>query len=190
MTRSLTRSLTVAFTLLLACSLGGCYFAGGTSPKQRIGEAAQQALDDLGIRAGVEMFNDTEGFSQSYSILLCAEVPDSIDDRAAAEQLAEILNALRVMTTDESDYVNAVQVRLVPVSMNTTTEDLGNWCRSNWVDGLVDLTNPSALLSPGEGNSSYFEVSVPYDSVELIAGDIPSETTPPGTPEPTETPSG
>lgn len=190
MTRSAKRGLLLASALLVALSLSGCIFAGDNSPRERIGDAAQQTLDALGLRAGVEMFNDAEGFAQSYSLLLCAEVPDGLDDRAVAEQLVEILNALRAMTTEESDYVNAVEVRLVPASLNASTEDLGKWCRSQWPDGLVDLTHPVSLLSTGTGRADYVEVSVPFDAVELIAADIPGEDPPPSTSEPADTPSG
>lgn len=175
MTRSPKWALLLAFTLVIGLSLSGCFFAGGNSPQQRIGDAAQQTLDELGLRAGVEMFNDAEGFSQSFSVLICTEVADDLDDRAVAEQLAEILNALRAMTTDESDYVNAVDVRLVPESLNATTEDLGKWCRPQWPDGLVDLTNPIGLLSTGSGRGDYMEVRVPFDAVELVAADVADE---------------
>ena len=174
MTRSPKRGLLLAFTLLVGLSLSGCFFAGGNTPQQRIGDAAQQTLDELGLRAGVEMFNDAEGFSQSYSILICTEVPDGLDDRAVAEKLAEIVNALREMTGDESDYVNAVEVRLVPASLNATTGDLGKWCRPQWPAGLVDLTDPVGLLSTGAGRSDHFEVSVPFDAVELVPADTES----------------
>lgn len=172
MPRSPKRGLLLAFALLVGLSLSGCFFAGGNTPQERIGDATQQTLDELGLRAGVEMFNDAEGFSQSYSILICAEAPASLDDQAAAEQLAEILNALRDMTTDESDYVNAVKVRLVPASANATAEDLGKWCRPQWPEGLVSLTDPIGLLSTGSDNHGDLEASVPFDAVELVvAGD-------------------
>lgn len=172
-TQSPKRGLLLVSTLLVGLCLSGCFFAGGNAPRERIGGAAQQTLDELGLRAGIEMFNDSEGFSQSYSLLVCSEAPDGLDDQAVAEQLAEILNALRDMTTDESDYVNAVQVRLVPASLKATTEDLGKWCRSQWPDGLVDLTNSVGLLSTGSDNRGDLEVSVPFDAVELIAAGDP-----------------
>lgn len=170
---------------VLVVALSGCVFGGGeVSPKQRIGESAQQIIDGLGLRSGVEMFNDGEGFGSSYSILLCAEVPDEVVGRAAAEQAAQIVNALRGMTAEESEFVNAVQVRLVQASAGATDDDLGNWCRRQWPEQVVDFSAVATLYSSGSVRGPDFEVTVPYDVVTIL------EEAPAETPEPTETPAG
>ena len=140
---------------------------GEESPKQRIGHATQETLDGLGLRSGVEMFNDSEGFGSSYSILLCAEVADDVVGRAAAEQAAEIANALREMTAAEEEYVNAVQVRLVPESANATDDDLQSWCRRQGSE-IVDLADVQELFSHGDARGSDFEVTVPYEAVTIL----------------------
>lgn len=170
---------------VLLVGLSGCVFGGGEeSPKQRIGESAQEILDGLDLRSGVEMFNDGEGFGSSYSILLCAEVPDEVVGRAAAEQAAAIVNALREMTAEESEFVNAVQVRLVPASAGANEDDLAGWCRRQWPEQVVDFSDVAALYSSGSVRGPDFEVSVPYDVVTIL------EDAPPETPNPAETPAG
>ena len=158
----------VGVAAVLLVTLSGCFGGGAGSPQQRIGHATQTTLDDLGLRAGLEMFNDAEGFAQSYSILVCAEVADDITGPAAAEQAAEIVNALREMTAAESDYVNAVQVRLVPESAGATKEDLNTWCREQWPERMLDFSDVADLFSSGDARGSDFEVTVPYDEVTIL----------------------
>ena len=182
-----SRRAGVVVTLaLLALTLSGCVF-GPEHPKDRIGHAAQDELDELGVRAGVEMFNDSEGFGSSYSILICAEVADDVEDRAAAEQVAEIVNALRDVTTTESDYVNAVQVRLVPESAGASPEELASWCRVQWPEHTIDLINVGSLFSDGDVRGPDFELMVPYAEVAILAEGATVETPTP-TPTATATP--
>ena len=135
----------------------------------RVGRATQETLTELGLRSGVQMFNNGERLGSVYRILICAEIPDDVEGRAAAEEAAEVVNALRDMTAAEAEFENSVTVRFVPKSAGATDEDLNGWCRSQWPDHAVDLTSVAELFSTGGVRGPDYQVGVPYDVVEVLA---------------------
>lgn len=158
----------MAATLLVVVGLTGC-IGGGDRPADRIGRATQETLTQLGLRSGVDMFNNGEGLGSVYKILICAELPDDVQGRAAAEEAAEVVNALRDMTAAEAEFVKSVTVRFVPESAGATDDDLGDWCRSQYLDQTIDLTSVAELLSKGSVRGPDYTVGVPYDVVEVLA---------------------
>jgi hypothetical protein len=162
------RTLSIAATLLVVVGLTGC-IGGGDRPVDRIGRATQDTLTQLGLRSGVDTFNNGEGMGSVYKILICAELPDDVEGRAAAKEAAEVVNALRDMTAAEAEFVNAVTVRFVPESARATDDDLNDWCRRQYLDQTVDLTSVAALFSKGSVRGPDYTVGVPYDVVEVLA---------------------
>lgn len=154
--------------MLVVVGLTGC-IGGGDRPVDRIGRATQETLTQLGLRSGVDMFNNGEGLGSVYKILICAELPDDVEGRAAAEEAAAVVNALRDMTAEEAEFVNSVTVRFVPESAAATDDDLNGWCRSQFPEQTVDLTSVAELFSNGRVRGPDYTVGVPYDVVEVLA---------------------
>ena len=158
-----------------AVALSGCVRHGGD-----IQQSAQLALDEAGLVAGVEAFNMSEGLGDSWSVLVCAEVPESADDRELAEYIARVLNSVKPTVDEFAAHVGGVNVRLIADSVETT--DLDNWCRSD-DDRLLNVDAASELLSPAvEMGWDFVEIEAPYDEVTLV------EPEPEPTPSPTPTP--
>ena len=167
---------------VLAGLLSGCGFTTGHGPQ--IQDAAQAALDASGQHGGVDMFNTSEGLSDSnYDIDICVEAPRSDDPEQLAQRLADTLNAVHDVTVSYATYVGEVHVRLVDEAKHVT--DLDDWCRrDNSYRDLLDLTEAVTMI-PGAGLGllgSDLSISVPY-------GDVAVTPVPTPTPTPTPAPS-
>ena len=162
----------VIFAVCVA-ALSGCVRHGGD-----IQQSARLALDEAGLVAGAEAFNTSEQLGDRWDLLVCAEVPESSDDRELAEYIARVLNAVKPTVDEFAAYVGAVSVRLIADSVGTT--DLEGWCRID-DDRLLDVDAASELLSPAvEKGWDFVEIEVPYDEVVVI--DPEPEPTPSPTP--------
>ena len=146
--------------------MAACSVIPGVSQRGPIETDARAALEDAGLRAGVEAFDTGEGLANSYQLLICAEVADADarDATALAESLAEIFNAVHPVTVDFADHVSAVDVRLVRASAEAA--DFDEWCRDE--SSYVPLDSAGELLAaPVSSGWDSVSLETPYEPVAL-----------------------
>lgn len=165
--RPIRRAPALASGLLALGALLGLTGCANFAHKSELQTAARDALVAADLTAGAEAFDTGEGFADRYDLLVCAAVPPGreYDDRARAQVVVDVLNAVREVALGQEDRVDSVSIRLTDES--TEQDALNNWCRGDTrrlgLRGVDDFVSVPADRADWDSA----EFTVPYPEAQL-----------------------